>query len=46
LVLEDLVKLNDSSFSELSGALEWGFKELGKAVLTVPAYNTSRECFR
>jgi len=39
------MRLYDSSFSELRRALEWEFEKRGKAVLAVPAYNTSRECF-
>ena len=40
------LRLYDSSFSELRRILEWEFEKRGKAVLAVPAYNTSRECFR
>jgi len=39
------LRLYDSSFSELRRILEWEFSKLGKAVLAVPAYNSSRECF-
>lgn len=35
-----------SSFSELRRILEWQFVKRGKAVLPVPSYNTSRECFQ
>jgi len=40
------MRLYDSSFSELRAVLEWEFRKRGKLVLPVPAYNTSRECFR
>jgi len=39
------LRLYDSTFSELRRILEWGFRKLGKTVLAVPAYNSSRECF-
>jgi len=39
------LRLYDSAFSELRRILEWEFSKLGKAVLAVPAYNSSRECF-
>ncbi len=40
------LRLHDSAFSELRRALEWEFEKRGRGVLAVPAYNTSRECFR
>jgi len=40
------LRLYDSSFSELRAVLEWEFVKRGKLVLPVPAYNTSRECFK
>ena len=40
------LRLHDSSFSELRAVLEWQFRKRGKLVLPVPAFNTSRECFR
>jgi len=40
------LRLHDSAFSELRRALEWEFEKRGKAVLAVPAYNSSRECFQ
>ena len=40
------LRLYDSSFSELRAVLEWEFVKCGKLVLPVPAYNTSRECFK
>ncbi len=40
------MRLHDSAFSELRRILEWQFRKLGKAVLAVPAYNSSRECFQ
>lgn len=40
------LRLHDCAFSELRRALEWVFRKLGKAVLAVPAYNSSRECSR
>jgi len=39
------LRLHDSSFSELRRILEWQFRKQGRAVLAVPAYNSSRECF-
>ena len=39
------LRLHDSSFSELRAVLEWQFAKLGKTVLAVSSYNTSRECF-
>jgi len=39
------IRLHDSSFSELRRVLEWEFVKQGRAVLAVPAYNSSRECF-
>ena len=39
------LRLYDSSFSELRAVLEWQFAKLGKTVLAVSSYNTSRECF-
>jgi len=40
------LRLYDSSFSELRAVLEWEFLKRGKLVLPVPAFNSSRECFR
>jgi putative transposase len=40
------LRLHDSSFSELKRILEWQFLKRGKLALTVPSYNTSRECFK
>jgi putative transposase len=40
------LRLYDSSFSELRAVLEWQFRKRGKLVLPVPAFNSSRECFR
>jgi len=40
------MRLYDSSFSELKRILEWQFLKRGKLALTVPSYNTSRECFK
>jgi len=39
------LRLYDSSFSELRRILEWQFRKQGRAVLAVPSYNSSRECF-
>ena len=39
------LRLYDSSFSELRAVLEWQFAKLGKTVLAVSSYNSSRECF-
>ena len=39
------LRLHDSAFSELRRILEWQFQKQGRAVLAVPAYNSSRECF-
>jgi len=40
------LRLYDSSFSELRAVLEWEFRKRGKLVLPVPAYDTSRKCFK
>ena len=39
------LRLHDSAFSELRRILEWEFVKQGRAVLAVPSYNSSRECF-
>jgi len=39
------LRLHDCAFSELRRALEWEFEKRGKAVLGVPSYDSSRECF-